>query len=418
MKTPMLDDSALKVSFAYGFDTVPAIILAAPDGSEMRRFVGFDKTDWQDLLTEMAQLSHSRPPNIDWSKYPQQRPGCGSKSVEPEIAERMEAEARGEKLTARQIEIGEEDIFEFMFERGLTDGLPVIPPTPERVKRMLTGTGRDPREVIASLPPEHGSRDHRKNRCQRRDGGMQTRIHAGGPRGSGSHRDAGVQRPRHHVDDLGCDASHNRERPHPGTHRHEHEDDGARIRLPGQRNHRTRGETDVAQCRRRKARRHRALHAWLHRQVHHLLRRMGGAQPLGATTCGARLQKRRERSDGVWPRIEFTADRRSNLAHCACAVRKPWSRAGVVLASEATWLRRGFAGCMPRACRHHFARQMEQGASPCAYPGDHLASAAGAGSRCRVRRGRSAEGDGPDESDCRSARSRRFRNFADPNISI
>ena len=47
LKTPMLDDSALKVSFAYGFDTVPAIILAAPDGSEMRRFVGFDKPDWQ-----------------------------------------------------------------------------------------------------------------------------------------------------------------------------------------------------------------------------------------------------------------------------------------------------------------------------------------------------------------------------------
>ena len=40
-----------------------------------------------------------------------------------------------------------------MFERGLTDGLPVVPPTPERVMRMLTGTRRDPREVIAIVPP-------------------------------------------------------------------------------------------------------------------------------------------------------------------------------------------------------------------------------------------------------------------------
>src|ERR1019366_1574960 len=48
METPMLDDSALKVSFAYDLDTVPTIILAEPDGSEMRRFVGFDKTDWQE----------------------------------------------------------------------------------------------------------------------------------------------------------------------------------------------------------------------------------------------------------------------------------------------------------------------------------------------------------------------------------
>src|SRR5277367_6363033 len=47
LRTPMLDDSALKVSFAYGFDTVPCIILAAPDGSEILRFVGFDKPDWQ-----------------------------------------------------------------------------------------------------------------------------------------------------------------------------------------------------------------------------------------------------------------------------------------------------------------------------------------------------------------------------------
>ena len=43
--------------------------------------------------------------------------------------------------------------FEFMFERGLTDGLPVIPPTPDRVARMLSGTRRDPREVVAVLPP-------------------------------------------------------------------------------------------------------------------------------------------------------------------------------------------------------------------------------------------------------------------------
>src|SRR5258705_8633035 len=40
-----------------------------------------------------------------------------------------------------------------MFERGLTDGLPVVPPTPERVMWMLTGTRRDPRDVVATVPP-------------------------------------------------------------------------------------------------------------------------------------------------------------------------------------------------------------------------------------------------------------------------
>src|ERR1700733_9705861 len=75
MTAPMLDDSALKVSFAYDLDTVPTIILAAPDGSEMRRFVGFDKPDWQSMMAELAKLSGLAEPRIEWAKYPQQRPG-------------------------------------------------------------------------------------------------------------------------------------------------------------------------------------------------------------------------------------------------------------------------------------------------------------------------------------------------------
>jgi hypothetical protein len=151
---PMLDDSALKVSFAYDFDTVPTVILADARGKELRRFVGFARDDWHGLTTELARLTGSPAPALDWNSMPELRPGCGSKSVEPEIAERLAAEARGERMTARRIELGDqEDVFEFMFERGLTDGLPVVPPTPERVRWMLTGTRRDPREVLAIAPP-------------------------------------------------------------------------------------------------------------------------------------------------------------------------------------------------------------------------------------------------------------------------
>ena len=154
LTAPMLDDSALKVSFANDLDTVPTIILADADGAELRRFVGFGREDWRSLMNEMARLSGKAAPALDWNSYPELRPGCGSKSVDPEIAERLEAEARGERMVARRIELGDqEDVFEFMFERGLTDGLPCVPPTPERVARMLTGTLRDPREVIATVPP-------------------------------------------------------------------------------------------------------------------------------------------------------------------------------------------------------------------------------------------------------------------------
>ena len=40
-----------------------------------------------------------------------------------------------------------------VFERGWSDGLPVVPPTPVRVLRMLQGTTRDPQEVVGEIPP-------------------------------------------------------------------------------------------------------------------------------------------------------------------------------------------------------------------------------------------------------------------------
>jgi hypothetical protein len=48
------------------------------------------------------------------------------------------------------------DDFESWFERGVTDGLPVVPPTRERVERMLAGTHRDRDELVGEMPPNYG----------------------------------------------------------------------------------------------------------------------------------------------------------------------------------------------------------------------------------------------------------------------
>lgn len=48
------------------------------------------------------------------------------------------------------------DPFEYCYERGWTDGLPVIPPTAERVAAMLTGTRLAPSTLIAKVPPSWG----------------------------------------------------------------------------------------------------------------------------------------------------------------------------------------------------------------------------------------------------------------------
>ncbi|MBA4181472.1 MAG: thiol-disulfide oxidoreductase [Anaerolinea sp.] len=154
LRGPMLDDSRLHVSYRYDLDTVPTVILAGRDGDELDRFVGFAKADWQALFERLITVTLSPAPVIDWGAYPEMRPGCGSKSVEPGIAERLAAEMEDSPIRARRIEIGEsDDVFEFMFDQGLTDGLPVIPPTTERVLRMLSGTKRDPQEVVATMPP-------------------------------------------------------------------------------------------------------------------------------------------------------------------------------------------------------------------------------------------------------------------------
>ncbi|MEP6870583.1 MAG: TlpA family protein disulfide reductase [Anaerolineaceae bacterium] len=154
MDGPMLDDSKLHVSYRYDLDTVPTVILADAEGNEMERFVGFGKADWQALFERLLTITLSSAPLVNWSTYPEMRPGCGSKSVEPGIAERLAAEMEGSPIRARRIDVGEsDDVFEFMFDQGLTDGLPVIPPTPERVMRMLAGTKRDAQEVVAVVPP-------------------------------------------------------------------------------------------------------------------------------------------------------------------------------------------------------------------------------------------------------------------------
>ena len=154
LAVPLLDDSAFRVSLAYQLDTVPTIVLANGAGNEIARCVGFGKQDWRVIFGELARLTKRTPPMIDWTDYPVSRPGCGSKSVEPGIAERLAAEASGSPLRARRIDIADaDDPFEFLFEQGLTDGLPVIPPTPDRVLRMLSGTRRAPQAVVATVPP-------------------------------------------------------------------------------------------------------------------------------------------------------------------------------------------------------------------------------------------------------------------------
>jgi hypothetical protein len=139
-----VDDTDLAVSYHLDIDTVPTL-LRLGDGQVIDRQVGWSRAGWE-ALTGVGGLGDG---------LPEMRPGCGSRSVEPGIAEELAVRFGASGLQARVIELAPlEDEIEGCFDRGWTDGLPVVPPTPERMLRMLQGTSRDPGDIVAVVPPD------------------------------------------------------------------------------------------------------------------------------------------------------------------------------------------------------------------------------------------------------------------------
>ena len=60
------------------------------------------------------------------------------------------------KVTGPSYAAALENLNEMFLENHWSDGLPIIPPTPDRVKWMLTGTDRSPGEVIGRIYPRKG----------------------------------------------------------------------------------------------------------------------------------------------------------------------------------------------------------------------------------------------------------------------
>ena len=121
-------------------------------GVERARVEGIDRDRLAALLADASA-------EVDLDGLPERRPGCASITRDPTVADRLAAaRARAEgRIRSRTLEVGElEDVFEALHDRGVTDGLPVVPPTPERVARMLGATGRDAQEVVGVLGPYDG----------------------------------------------------------------------------------------------------------------------------------------------------------------------------------------------------------------------------------------------------------------------
>src|SRR3970282_374581 len=49
-----------------------------------------------------------------------------------------------------------EELNRFFYKRGWGDGLPLLPPTEDAVREMLTGTDLPPEHVVAKIDPRQG----------------------------------------------------------------------------------------------------------------------------------------------------------------------------------------------------------------------------------------------------------------------
>jgi hypothetical protein len=143
----VLDDRTLERSWHMRTDTVPTIVRFV-DGQEVARLEGWNVAQWDEFFPAagIASTHHDLP---HW------RPGCGSMTEDFGMPEKLAARYGGESLHSRRVVLAAaDDEWEQMFQRGWSDGLPVVPPTPERVMRMLAGTTRHPQDIVAIVPPD------------------------------------------------------------------------------------------------------------------------------------------------------------------------------------------------------------------------------------------------------------------------
>jgi hypothetical protein len=141
----VVDDTGLEQSYRLRIQIVPTLI-RLEDDREVERTYGWDRREWERV---------SGAPGLG-VELPDSRPGCGSKTEDPGVADRLAVRFGAVKFQSREVLVDYDgDPIEACFARGWSDGLPVVPPTPERVLAMLKGTTRRPEEVVGSIPPDY-----------------------------------------------------------------------------------------------------------------------------------------------------------------------------------------------------------------------------------------------------------------------
>jgi len=137
------EDPPYETSRAYQLVSVPTAVLVDRAGTVAGTVAGWDHAALVALIGQASALVGAELP-VPEATEPLLKPGCSSKAaLDPELA-----------ALSAQAGLAGTDGIEEMFERGWTDGLPVVPPTPERVEAMLGGL--DGGVSLGLVPPDMG----------------------------------------------------------------------------------------------------------------------------------------------------------------------------------------------------------------------------------------------------------------------
>jgi hypothetical protein len=153
---PVDVDRDLRVSRTYDPLAVPTIVLLDGEDHVIDSHAGFDKAALNAVASSMgfgpwARMDDGAPPS---------KPGCTSRHREPaaagESAPMLDLyAARG--AAASRIDVSDDEDLDEYCAREFGDPLPVVPPTVERVARLLAATRHSPHEVIGRIPPNYGA---------------------------------------------------------------------------------------------------------------------------------------------------------------------------------------------------------------------------------------------------------------------
>ena len=161
---PIVVDVGLAVSRAYDPLAVPTLFLLDSDGRVVSTAIAFDKREINAVTEAMCQRAGIEPFVLarPFDGVPEAKPGCTSRHLEGSQAGGVPitvADVHPRRASrASRIELADDvDLHEYCRTSGFADSLPVIPPTAERVERMIEATRLPPNEVIGLVPPNYGA---------------------------------------------------------------------------------------------------------------------------------------------------------------------------------------------------------------------------------------------------------------------